>query len=145
NVARCQERASAGGANYRHRRKGGLTLSSKHFFRLRAALATSVSLIELSLAGGAHAQSESSIRVAEAGGSTQLEEITVTARKRQESILNVPVIEQALSQEKLERLQVTELTDLPKIVPGLNLGHSLLSIGTLVSIRGVGTASQDPG
>ena len=77
--------------------------------------------------------------------SDNLEEVTVTARKRQESILNVPVIEQAIPGEKLQSLQVTDLTDLPKIVPGLNLGHSLLSIGTLVSIRGIGTASQDPG
>jgi len=76
---------------------------------------------------------------------SDLSEVIVSARKRQESILNVPVIERAISQDKLERLQVTELTDLPKLVPGLNLGHSLLSIGTLVSIRGVGTASQDPG
>src|SRR5207237_8379232 len=101
--------------------------------------------LALSLAGGAHAQS-GSIQLAEAGGPVpERQEITVTARKRQESILNVPVVETAIPQERLERLQVTEMTDLPKIVPGLNLGHSLLSIGTLVSIRGVGTASQDPG
>lgn len=105
-------------------------------------MTAAVALATLSLANGAHAQSR--IQVADAGPGG-LEEITVTARKRQESILNVPVIEQAISQERLERLQVTEMTDLPKIAPGLNLGHSLLSIGTLVSIRGIGTASQDPG
>ena len=75
----------------------------------------------------------------------ELAEVTVTARKRQESILNVPVIEQAISQDQLDKVQVTEMADLPKLVPGLNLGHSLLSIGTLISIRGIGTASQDPG
>ena len=114
-------------------------------FRGRKALATAIALATLSLAGVAHAQSKGTIQVADAGDSSGLEEVTVTARKRVESILNVPVIEQVLSQERLERLQVTDLTDLPKLVPGLNLGHSLLSIGTLVSIRGVGTASQDPG
>ena len=79
------------------------------------------------------------------GQSDELVEVTVTARKRQESILNVPVVEQAISQDQLEKVQVTDVTDLPKLVPGLNFGHSLLSIGTLVSIRGIGTASQDPG
>ena len=79
------------------------------------------------------------------GQSDELVEVTVTARKRQESILNVPVVEQAISGDQLEKVQVTDVTDLPKLVPGLNLGHSLLSIGTLVSIRGIGTASQDPG
>jgi len=78
-------------------------------------------------------------------GSGQLEEITVTARKRTESILNVPVDVQALPASQLQTFQVTQLTDLPSLVPGLNFGTSLLSIGTLVSIRGVGTASQDPG
>jgi iron complex outermembrane recepter protein len=118
-------------------------LSAQRLLWLRVALVICVPLTALGLAGGAHAQSR--IQVAEATGGAELEEITVTARKRQESILNVPVIEQAIPQARLERLQVTEMADLPKIVPGLNLGHSLLSIGTLVSIRGVGTASQDPG
>lgn len=73
------------------------------------------------------------------------EEVVVTARQRQESILEVPVVVTAIPQEKLERLQTTEITDLPRLVPGLNLGQSLLSIGTLVSIRGVGTTSSDAG
>ena len=77
--------------------------------------------------------------------SDQLEQVTVTARKRQESILNVPVIEQVISQDQLQKVQVTDMNDLSTLIPGLNLGHSLLSIGTLVSIRGIGTASQDPG
>lgn len=120
-------------------------MSIIHAFRGRKALATAAALVGLWLASGAHSQSKGTLQLADAGDSSGLEEVTVTARKRVESILNVPVIEQVLSQDKLDRLQVTDLTDLPKIVPGLNLGHSLLSIGTLVSIRGVGTASQDPG
>ncbi len=82
---------------------------------------------------------------AQAASGSELEEITVTARKRTESILNVPVDVQALTASQLQTFQVTELTDLPTLVPGLNFGTSLLSIGTLVSIRGIGTASQDPG
>jgi len=109
-------------------------------FWLRTALAASGCLAALS---GAHAQQ--STTTAPAAGSSELEEITVTARKRTESILNVPVDVQALTASQLQTFQVTELTDLPTLVPGLNFGTSLLSIGTLVSIRGIGTASQDPG
>lgn len=72
-------------------------------------------------------------------------EIIVTARKRQESILTVPVVVTAISDEKLNRLQVTDIADLPKLVPGLVLGQQLLSIGTLITIRGVGTSASDPG
>lgn len=72
-------------------------------------------------------------------------DIIVTARKRQESILKVPVIITAISQDRLERLQTTEMADLPKLVPGLVLSQQMLAIGTLVSIRGVGTSASDPG
>jgi iron complex outermembrane recepter protein len=109
-------------------------------FWLRTALAASGCLAALS---GAHAQQ--STTTAQASSGSELEEITVTARKRTESILNVPVDVQALPASQLQTFQVTELTDLPTLVPGLNFGTSLLSIGTLISIRGIGTASQDPG
>jgi iron complex outermembrane receptor protein len=98
------------------------------------------------LCPASRAQAQSAAAAPSTGGEIgQLEEITVTARKREESLLNVPVDEQAIPAARLELLQVTELTDLPKIVPGLNFGRSVLSVGTLVSIRGIGTASQDPG
>lgn len=73
------------------------------------------------------------------------DEIIVTARKRQESILQVPVVMTAISDEKLDRLQATEIADLPKLVPGLVLGEQLGTLGTLVAIRGVGTSAYDPG
>jgi iron complex outermembrane receptor protein len=72
-------------------------------------------------------------------------EIIVTARKRQESILNVPVVETAVPQQKLQNLQVTDVDDLPKLAPGLTIAHGLLAVGTLISIRGVGTSALDPG
>jgi iron complex outermembrane receptor protein len=75
----------------------------------------------------------------------QLGEIIVTARKRQESILNVPVIETAIPQAKLERFQTQDLNDIAKQVPGLSLGEAVLSIGTQVSLRGVGTNTLDAG
>jgi iron complex outermembrane receptor protein len=98
-------------------------------------------LVSLAGVNGVRADEEQGAAAANA----ELQEITVTARKRQESILNVPVDEQVIPGLKLEQMQITEITDLPQIAPGLQFGHSLLSIGTLVSIRGIGTASQDPG
>jgi iron complex outermembrane receptor protein len=121
-------------------------------FSTFVVLQSTAALAQQASPTAADTPSRSATRLADAGNAAPapsdagvVDEVLVTARKRQESILNVPVVEQAISQTKLERLQVTEMTDLPTIVPGLNLGHSLLSIGTLVSIRGIGTASQDPG
>lgn len=72
-------------------------------------------------------------------------EIIVTARKREESILKVPVIATAIGEQKLDQLSVTDLTDLPKLVPGLNFGQGVAGTGSSVSIRGVGTSAPDAG
>jgi iron complex outermembrane receptor protein len=81
---------------------------------------------------------------AHAQGQNILGEVIVTARKRQESILNVPVIETALPQQQLERMQVSNLNDLQSMVPGLMLGASTTTNGMQISIRGIGTTSEDP-
>jgi iron complex outermembrane receptor protein len=72
-------------------------------------------------------------------------DIIVTARKRAESIMNVPVVATALSQQEIDALQTDDLRALSSQVPGLTLGGSLLSVGVQASIRGVGTSSLDPG
>ncbi len=72
-------------------------------------------------------------------------DIIVTARKRQESILKVPVVLTAVTGEQLTSNQITTVTDLPRLVPGLVISGNILSIGPQVTIRGVGTSSFDPG
>lgn len=122
-------------------------MSIERAFRLRPVLvAYAVAATALApVAQAQSAQSSQPVQLAAAGSPMQLQQVIVTARKRQESILNVPVDEQVISQGQLQRMQVITLSDLATLTPGLNLGRSLLSIGTLISIRGVGTASQDPG
>ena len=58
---------------------------------------------------------------------TALEEIIVTAREREENVLNVPVIETVIPRTELERFQMIEMSDLPTIVPGLVMAHTLAS------------------
>lgn len=82
---------------------------------------------------------------AQSGPDASAGEIIVTARKRQESILEVPVVMTAVSNERLEATGVTNVTELPKLVPGLVIAGNLLSIGPQVTVRGVGTSSFDPG
>ena len=72
-------------------------------------------------------------------------DIIVTARKRQESIFNVPVVETALPAERLERRVTVDLKDLAKIVPGLQLASANGILGTQVSLRGVGTSAINVG
>ena len=85
--------------------------------------------------------------------SKTLDEIMVTARRREESLQDTPVAVTALSAAALERQQIVSTTDLDKVAPNLQF-HSY---GTLtgnnsaaqVFIRGIGqtdaTPAVDPG
>ncbi|WP_395393311.1 TonB-dependent receptor [Novosphingobium sp. BL-8A] len=72
-------------------------------------------------------------------------EIIVTARKRQESILRVPVVESVLSGEVLQQQQINSIQAVTSRVPGLILGNSVLAVGSQISLRGVGTSALDAG
>ena len=79
-------------------------------------------------AGGAIAQEES----------VGLEEIVVTARKRQESIQDVPVAVSAISPGQLERGSITSSLDLGKMVPNVELHETAIGSESLsASIRGL--------
>jgi iron complex outermembrane receptor protein len=80
-----------------------------------------------------------------------MEEITVTAKKREESIFEVPVAISAFVGEELQKQGVTDLTDIGKFVPNLNVtgfsaGHTS-SVNAF--IRGIGLQDHlittDPG
>ena len=72
-------------------------------------------------------------------------DIIVTARKREESLQNVPVVATALGKEQIELFQTNDLKAVATQVPGLSLGSSILSVGVQASLRGIGTSSLDPG
>lgn len=56
----------------------------------------------------------------ETDGAAAYGEILVTARKRQESILDVPVVENVISQEAIENYQINSLDDVTTKIPGLS-------------------------
>ena len=74
-----------------------------------------------------------------------LEEITVTAQKRQQNIQDIPVAVTALSGEHLVEHGITDLFDLQQTAPGLIVDQSQNATTANFSIRGVGTSSQNFG
>lgn len=60
----------------------------------------------------------------------QLDEIIVTAEKRQQSFLDVPITENVVSAAQLQAFQVQNLTDMATQVPGLKLSTATNSVGT---------------
>lgn len=66
---------------------------------------------------------------------TRIDEIIVTARRRDESLQDVPVVINTVTAQDLDRLQLRQFADVQALVPGLNLGADNLSPS--VSLRGV--------
>jgi outer membrane receptor protein involved in Fe transport len=75
----------------------------------------------------------------------QLEEVIVTARKRDESIMQVPTTAAVLSQQTLDEYAIGDVKGIAEKVPGLNFSDGPLSSGVMISMRGVGSGSNNPG
>src|ERR1700686_1026333 len=71
-----------------------------------------------------------------------LEEIVVTATRREESISKVPISITALSQEALDQRGIRDLTELVRFTPGVSIdstGTNQISIRGISSSAGAGT------
>jgi iron complex outermembrane receptor protein len=79
--------------------------------------------------------------VASAAGT--IEEVTVTARRREEKLQDVPISVSAFSGEQLDRIGASDITALQQSTPNLTLQPARGTNSTLIAfIRGVG--QQDP-
>lgn len=72
-----------------------------------------------------------------------LDTVIVSARKRQESFMDVPVFSTVLSQAELEAAKIDNVYSLASRVPSMVLGDSVNSTGTQISLRGVGTMAMN--
>lgn len=71
-------------------------------------------------------------------------DIVVTARKRSETVQNVPITIQAVSQEALIRTGSTSLLDLARVAPGINITRAPNEAQVGVTLRGLGTNAGVP-
>jgi len=68
-------------------------------------------------------------------------DIVVTARKREESIMKVPVVTNALDAEQIEQFQTTDIRRVAEQIPGFVVGEpASAAYGSQLSLRGVGTS-----
>ncbi|MFO7552213.1 MAG: TonB-dependent receptor [Haliea sp.] len=80
------------------------------------------------------------------GASALLEEVVVTARKREEGSQEVPMAISALGADQLESLKIRDLTNLSVRLPNVALDDVGTARGTAnFSIRGLGVNSSIPG
>lgn len=69
----------------------------------------------------------------------ELEEIVVTARKREESIQNIPVAVTVLSAEELDRRSLRSLEQIAASTPELVIARGTSGSGATISLRGIGS------
>ena len=86
-------------------------------------------------AQAARADDTSASPSASPSGARALQEVVVTAEKREERLHDVPMGVTALTQDELQRQQLTSLSDLASRVPGLSLTNSQPGI-TRLTLRG---------
>ncbi|MDE8652211.1 TonB-dependent receptor [Novosphingobium album (ex Liu et al. 2023)] len=71
-------------------------------------------------------------------------DIIVTARKRDERLMDVPVAISALSGEKLSRYATNSLISIGEQVPQLVIGESTNQAGGSINLRGIGAGLANP-
>ncbi len=117
-----------------------LISASQAFGQNAASISAAPSAASTPAAAGApQASASPGVREANVG------DIVVTARRRAERLIDVPVAVTALSSETLVRNNVTSLARIQEVVPFVTLTPVPAGQGALFSIRGVGSAPADPG
>jgi iron complex outermembrane receptor protein len=103
-------------------------------------LAVFVGLVVPSASG---AQAAKGKKAAAAGG-VEIEEITVTAQKREESIQETPISVTALSSQALEQSSVKTVVDLGQMAPNLRITSNTGSTSsTTITLRGTNQANPE--
>jgi outer membrane receptor protein involved in Fe transport len=74
-----------------------------------------------------------------------LEEITVTARRKSESLLNVPVAVSVVTASELHNNDATDLTKIGELAPQVIIGTTSTGTGALLTIRGISSSPLDAG
>jgi iron complex outermembrane receptor protein len=105
----------------------------------RAALLVGTAFAAALLGGEASAQNSAS-------GATALEEIVVTARRREENLQTTPVAITAVTAETLERRNITTLDQVARLAPSLTVYETPGGLGTAGTyMRGIGYGDYIPG
>ena len=77
---------------------------------------------------------------ATAGYTQQLEEVVVTAQKREQSLSDVPISVSAVSGELIQDAAIKSFTELGAYVPNLSITEN--AVNSIISMRGIGVGAQ---
>lgn len=74
-----------------------------------------------------------------------VDQIIVTAQRREQTLQQTPVSVAVVQDEQLEQSQIRDAADLQTLVPSLRVAEFAASTNTEFSLRGIGTSSFNPG
>ncbi len=74
-----------------------------------------------------------------------VDDIIVTAQKRNESLQNVPIVVTTVNRQLLQDTGVKDIKDLALLAPGLLVTSTSSEASTTARIRGIGTVGDNPG
>lgn len=97
-----------------------------------------VGAVAFGFAGTAMAQDQD-------GPAATVDDIIVTAQKREQNLQDVPIVVTTLSQETLQDAGVRDIKDLQILTPGMTVTSTQSEASTTARIRGVGTVGDNPG
>ena len=78
-------------------------------------------------------------------GPTTIDDIIVTAQKREQNLQDVPIVVTSLPAEILNDAGVRDIKDLQILTPGMTVTSTSSEASTTARIRGVGTVGDNPG
>ena len=107
-----------------------LNLTQLASFTLAATLIATSALMPIQAVGAERAQA--------------IEEIVVTARKRQETLQEVPVVVNVLTEDAISSQRIESIRDIGTIVPGMLASKTISGTSGMIYLRGIGTGSGNP-
>jgi outer membrane receptor protein involved in Fe transport len=75
----------------------------------------------------------------------QVDQITITAQKREQTLQETPVSVAVVTGENIEQSQIRDAADLQTLVPSLRVAEFATATNTEFNLRGIGTSSFNPG
>jgi iron complex outermembrane receptor protein len=89
------------------------------------------------------AQNEGAATSTRAAAASDVGEVVVTARKREETLMSAPVIASVVTGEQLRSQHVRTMDDLGEILPSIKVQRGFGgSVGTVVNVRGIGSGTS---
>jgi len=103
---------------------------------------TGILALTIAGAGSLYAQEPGAEEVQMDSG---LEEVIVTARKREESVQDVPLNVAALTEQQIRERDLTSLEKLAAVTPNFSVGRASNGSGAQLTLRGIGSNSTSIG